>query len=167
MPGLWFYQDPVDRLHQCALQKERRARFARAKSDYRHIEQASLGSLMAELDNMGLRAARTVKNAGYDLWVEGVKVELKAARWHDSPRGGRYQANIRNYEADILIFDCINGTHHRHFIPMSEIKPRKALAVWSYDPAQSTGQWLPFLERWDILLQTIRVANHTWQLPLF
>ncbi len=168
MSNLWFYQDPIDRLHQEGLQMTRRRYGPPSdKPDYRHVEQSAQRRLLTLLGEMNLRSNPTVNNAPFDLWVEGVKVELKAARWHNWKSGGRYQAAIRNYEADILIFDCINGTDHWHIIPMADIQPRTSLAVWSYDPEQSSGQWQPYLEQWDYLHQAVEVANHNWQPPLF
>jgi len=168
MSTLWFYRDPIDRLHQEALEAARRGRFAPPNVHHNHaVEQRAVQSLKTQINRLGLRLTPTVRNAPFDFWIEGVWVELKAAGWHQFKNTGRYQAAIRNYLADILIFDCINGTDHWHIIPMANIKPRKSIAVWQYDPAQSAGQWLPFLENWQILLDTAVASPHAWQPPLF
>ena len=169
MPGLWFYADPIDRLHQENLQFLQAQRFKppRNTNDHRAVEQKATTEIMRQANDRGYRCSPTGNNDPFDLWIEGAKVEIKAATYNPAKTGGRYQANIRNHTADILIFDCINGTHHVHFIPMIEISPRHHIAVWSYDPALSSGQWLPFLEAWDYLEQAVFEARHMWQLPLF
>jgi hypothetical protein len=164
MPGLWFYSDPIDRLHQEQLQFDRsRRRFVPDSAHNRRTEQRAIEAIIGHVQELGLRINLTTRNAPFDLWIEGVRVEVKAATWRDT----RYQAAIRNHRADILIFDCINGTHHFHVIPMPAIAPRKSISVWRYDPAQSAGQWQPYLDNWQHLIEAARHANHTWQPPLF
>lgn len=168
MPALWFYRDPIDRLHQEWLENSRRVRYAQPNTRHNHaVERRAEQSLKVQVDRLGLRLSPTTRNAPFDFWIEGIRVELKAATWHESPKGGRYQAAIRNHQADILIFDCINGTDHWHIIPMTDIRPRKGIAVWCYNPANSGGQWLPFLDNWQILLDAAAASTHIWQPPLF
>jgi hypothetical protein len=164
MTSLWFYRDPIDRLHQEVLERERQRHFIAKAADHRAVEWQAQDALLLRLQQLDLQAYPTANNSPFDLWVEGVKVELKASHWHEP---GRYQANIRNHKADFLIFDCINGTDHFHIIPMAAIAPRKAIAVWSYDPADSSGQWVQFLENWDHLIKAVETAAHIWQPPLF
>jgi hypothetical protein len=135
--------------------------------DYSELEEKATKKVMELAQAMGYRVNRTVKNCPFDLWIEGTRVEVKAATWHESKKGGRYQAAIRNHTADLVIFDCINGTHHFLIIPMPAIAPRKSIAVWSYNPGNSTGQWVGYLEMWTHLKQAIAAANQTWQPPLF
>lgn len=169
MPGLWFYTDPVDRLHQENNQFLQAQRFRQPRNahNYLTLEREAQAEIIRQAGQHGYQCSTTAHKAPFDLWIEGVMVEIKAATWHESRKGCRYQANIRNHTADIVIFDCINGAHHLHFIPMIEIIPRRHLAIWSHDPALSSGQWLPFLEAWDYLEQAISQANHVWQPPLF
>lgn len=133
----------------------------------RYLEDRAIGKISQIVKaEFGYRSSRTKANAPFDMVIEGLRVEVKAAAWHDSPKGGRYQANIRNHKADLVIFDCINGTDHFHIIPMAVIVPRKALAVWSYDPSASSGQWVGYLENWDYLTEAVAAANSVWQPPL-
>lgn len=172
MPGLWFYSNPIDRLHQENMQFLKAQQWPKPPAlanDFRPVERAAVAEIMNQAGARGYRCSPTGNNDPFDLWIEGARVEVKAATYHnvETKQGGRYQANIRNHTADLLIFDCINGSHHLHFIPMVEIVPRRHIAIWSHDPARSRGQWLPFLEAWDYLEQAIFWANHQWQLPLF
>ena len=170
MPGLWFYKNPIDRLHQENAQFLRSQQWPKPPTrvhDFRAVEHSAEAEIIRQASARGYRCSITGHTAPFDLWIEGARVEIKAATYNQTKNGGRYQANIRNHTADLLIFDCLNGSHHLHFIPMSEIVPRKHIAVWCYDPAASRGQWLPFLEAWDYLEQAIFSAKHQWQLPLF
>ena len=162
MHSLWFYSDPIDKLHQLGLSISKNKPWL--NRDYRFVEWSALDEIQRILTGRGYRVSRTKAGSPFDLWVEGARVEVKAARWHEPP--GRYQAAIRNHAADVLIFDCINGDHHLHIIPMPAVDPHRSIAVWSYDPAKSGGQWVQFLEAWNELEKVIEAANHTWQLPL-
>ncbi len=165
MNSLWFYSDPIDRLHQLGLSISKNKPWLAA--DYRFVEWSALDEIQTILTGRGYRVSRTKANSPFDLWVEGVRVEAKAARWHECMQGGRYQAAIRNHQADLLIFDCINGAHHLHVIPMTAIGAVKSIAVWSYDPTRSKGRWAQFLDAWAELDKAIDAANFVWQLPLF
>lgn len=167
---LYLYTDPIERLHQENYQflKRQTRRFTQPNSAHnRAVEWRAIDRVMDLAKELGYRVNPTTKNAPFDLWIEGCKVEVKASEWHDSKTGGRYQAAIRNSSCDLLIFDCINGTDHLHFIPSQAIGGRRNIAVWTYAPENSSGQWRPFLEEVDYLHHAIEAANHIWQPPLF
>ena len=168
MSGFWFYTDPIDRLHQQALQNDRAARFRPPPNTDKNLALArrAEAEIMQRAGQRGYRSAQTTHKAPFDLWIEGVRVEVKAATWREAKNGARYQACIRQHQADILIFDCINGTDHFFIIPMAEITPRRNIAVWSYDPADYSGQWTPYLEAWPLLDQAVSQAGADWQPPL-
>lgn len=164
-----MYFDAIDRLHQANLTFLRRQQFAvrRKRKDNRLVEWKAERWIVQYLEARGHRVARTTNNAPFDLFVDGVAVEVKGATWHKAHNGGgRYQAAIRNFEADIVIFDCINGTHHLFVIPMSAIRPRRALQITRFRVEKSQGQWLAFLDAWHYLDQAIARRNRNWQLPL-
>lgn len=170
MPGLWFYSDPIDRLHHWALQRDKASRFV-SQATPRHKRQELTRRAVAEVRRIvevwGYRVTETTHKCAFDLWIEGVRVEVKASTYNPCKRGGRYQGHIKNHEADLVIFDCINGVDHLHVIPMIDICPRKHISVYSYNPAESDGQWQPYLGQWDFLYRAIEQSNHTWQPPLF
>lgn len=171
MPGLYLYTDPIERLHQENYQflkaQSRRIYKQPDSARNRAVEWRAVDRVVELVKSLGYRVNHTTKNAPFDLWIEGCKVEVKGSKWYDSDKGGRYQAAIRNKECDLLIFDCINGTDHLHFIPSPAIGCRRNISVWSYAPEESTGQWRPFLEETKFLHQAIEAANHIWQPPLF
>ena len=167
MPGAWFYSDPIDRLHQEQLQFLKAQQFRRPITR-QGVERLAENEVIKLANNLGYRVTTTSHKAPFDLWIEGVRAEVKAATWRDAGRrGSRYQANIRNHQFDILIFDCINGSHHFHIIPSAAIIPRRHIAIWSYDPADSAGQWVQFLEKWNYLEQAVDQVDHVWQPSLF
>ncbi len=169
MSTLWFYSDPIDRMHQENLQflLAQRYRQPRSPRDYRFTEREAVQAIIEQAEDRGYRVNRTRGNAPFDLWIEGAKAEVKGATWHESLKGGRYQAAIRNHAADVLLFDCINGSHHIFVIPMAAIVPKTSIAIWHYDPACYVGKWTPYLDAWDCLDEAVRYANHVWQPPLF
>src|SRR3989304_3912157 len=121
MPGAWFYSDSIDRLHHEQLEFLKTQQFRKPPTPKQEIEWLAEREVIDLANNMGYRVTTTPHKSPFDLWIEGVKVEIKASAWHETTekrRGSRYQANIRNYQFDILIFDCINGRHHLHIIPM-------------------------------------------------
>jgi hypothetical protein len=72
--------------------------------------------------------------------------------------GGRYQATIRNREADVLLFVAVNGSDHHFIIPMDAIGQRTQIAITSYDVTAYGGQWASYLEAWDVLQEAVKAA---------
>lgn len=123
----------------------------------------------AILEAMGYQVARCGYNCGWDLWVDGAKVEVKAATYS----GGRYQANTsRNAGADLVLFGCQtpSGALEWFVIPGEVLGNVKTVSVWTVDPADHNGRWCEFFSAWwwvDAICQ--RVPSHRgWQseLPL-
>jgi hypothetical protein len=177
MPGLWFFRDDIDRLHQEHAQFLQKQRFVYHQkptpneNDYRLLQWRAEEAVSRMAEKLGHHVSRTINNAPFDLWIGGARVEVKASTWRPWPQpdsnSGRYQAAIRNHQADIVVLDCINGTDHLHFIPQAAIGSVSNIAVWTYDPADSGGRWRPYLEAFDFLEQAIKAANHSWQPSLF
>jgi len=143
-------------------------RIGAASRDYRRLAWDAQDRLTDLITNLGYRASPTVANAPWDLWIEGAKVEVKAARWSQRRAGGgRYHATIRNHQADLVAFDCVNGSHHWYLIPMAEITPRVAVEITSYDVSAYAGRWAGWLDHWQALHEAVhRAAAGGWQLPL-
>ncbi len=167
-----LYHDMIDRLHQENLQFLKAQQYG-GSGPVRHrrhhaAEWLAVRQVERELRRRGLHVARTVANAPFDAWVgdgpagPAFRLEIKGATWTD-----RYQAGIRNHEADLLIMDCINGDHHLFIIPMSAIRPRRNVAIWSEKPAAYGGIWSGYLEAWQHLEQALAAARpRARQLPL-
>lgn len=116
---------------------------------------------------------RNSPNDPYDLRVEGfdaqIWVEVKISQCYKGPKGHRFQADVRQYKADVLIFIARNGKDWPFIIPMNQIRPRRNVAIWSAQPKQYKGQWAPYLGAWDILVHTLekaRIRDAQLALPL-
>lgn len=155
----WESAAIVQELRQEQKQREMLARYTRPERQkalrlsYR-VEARVLNKIRA----MGYDVAETTKNAPFDAFVGGCRVEIKASNWGKLNRGGRYQANIRHCEADVLILVAINGQDHHFVIPMAEIGKRHNISVTSYNVMAYGGIWSPYLEAWDVLQQAVQVA---------
>lgn len=168
MSSLWFYDDPIDRLHQENLRFLNSCRFCVPTAN----EQLALARdaealAMEHIREMGFIVSPTRRNERYDLCVEGARVEVKASAWYPNQRGGRYQACIHHHEADLVVFDCVNGDHHLFIIPMANITPRRNIAVWKYDPREYIGAWAIYLDAWEHLSDAVNAVHRSWQPPLF
>jgi len=189
MSSLWFYSDPIDRLHQENAQFLTLQRFMKPPENKRPQQMAMAMAMAREAENrvmeriqeMGYHVSPTYHNRLFDLWVEGIRVEVKVSGWHESPKGGRYQARIHHFNADVVVFDCVNpfprdpwgagrfnrGAHHYFVMPMADVKPHKNLAIWNYDPSRYVGRWMPYLEAWEHITEAVQAACRMWQPPLF
>jgi hypothetical protein len=163
-----MYTDAIYRLHQENHKFLRAQNRRRPISAHMRLAYQVEGRLKRRLEAQGYQVYATPHNCPFDLWVAGVRVEVKASRWYEHKRGGRYQANIRQHEADYLVFDCINGTDHYFVIPMAALGSRRSLEICSHDPADYGGQWAGYLENWSIIYQAVTEADEvSWQPPLF
>lgn len=110
---------------------------------------------------LGYQAYPTTHKCPFDLWVadqqgRAIRVEVKISLYHESKAGGRYQADVRqHHEADLLVFITRNGRDWPFVIPMADIAPRRNVAIWSYCPADYTGQWARYLGAWEYLRRAI------------
>ena len=167
--NLAFYRDSIDRLHQENLQFLRKQQYRRG-GNFSAVEKAAEDAIVAMLRRAGYTVEKTSYKAPFDLFVNGVRVEVKGATWHNRRNHhskGRYQARIHNHEFDILILDCINGSHHFFVIPNPAIFPRKHIEIPSYDVAEYTGHLKPYLEAWEVLQEAVEALQRNYQLSLW
>ncbi|MGD9101709.1 MAG: hypothetical protein PVF45_14605, partial [Anaerolineae bacterium] len=122
------------------------------------------------LARMGFQVARTGYNDPWDLRCEGVKVEVKGATY----RSRRYQAAIRNHQADVLLFGCkrpqADGGDLVFFvIPARAYAHTNNIAVWTRDPADYQGQWCEYYRAWWLMDAIVsRLPAYVgWQPALF
>jgi len=122
---------------------------------------------------MGYETHPTTHKCPFDLWVtdaeRAIRLEVKISLYHTGKKGGRYQADIRHHDqAELVVFIARNGRDWPFVIPMGDIAPRRNIAIWSYCPADYTGQWANYLEAWDHLHQALETAMpQARQLTLF
>lgn len=109
--------------------------------------------------------SRAAANAHFDLIVDGLRVEVKAA----TLSGGRYQANLRSNDADVLVFVCHDGDQQHYFvIPFERVADLTHIEIRNIDPAAYSGWMAAWRDAWYLIDQYIaRGVNH-WQpaLPL-
>lgn len=101
-------------------------------------------------------------NEAWDVWAGGAKVEIKAARWYTNGEyGGRYQAMIRNGQADLVVMACVDDDQvwAWFLIPAAVIGKRRNIAISSLDPRAYQGQWARYLERWDLVDEVVEAAG--------
>jgi hypothetical protein len=137
-----------------------RFRYAR-QADARELAQDIENEARAVLEGLGYRTAKTGHNEHFDLWVEGVRVEVKGATFTD-----RYQANLRGNDADVLVFGCVNGATHFFVIPWPALGRRRNLAIWSENPDDYQGRWARFRDAWGIVDDLVADPPRPYQLAL-
>lgn len=131
-----------EQLHRLAARQAQRDRFlmralavppCQRKSFARQIEIAIAEQLRAA----GYIVSRTGANAHFDLLVDSLRVEVKAA----TLSGGRYQAALRSNNADILIFVCRDpdGDDHHFVIPFDEVRGLTHIEIHNPDPSAYAG----------------------------
>lgn len=125
-------------------------------------------------DEFGYRVYPTTANCPFDLWVadsqdRAARIEVKLSTYHDSPKGGRFQADIRHQSADVdlIIWIARNRRDWHYVIPAPDLRGRRNIAIWSECPGHYRGQWGHYLEAWDYLHQVVtNTFKRTWQFAL-
>ncbi len=141
-------------------EEQRRGRYLLPEDPRHTLARRVERAVIQRLIGRGHQVSKAAPNEHWDLWADGIRIEVKAATWH-----GRYQANLRGNDADVLILGCVNGDVHFFVIPFDRLEGRRHVAIWSPDPARYLGRWAPFYEAWE-WLDALEVRN-PWQLPLF
>lgn len=164
LPTPTITESDLARFFQRIRQEQQRARFQRPRRDPRRVLAGRIEQqVKARLEGLGYRVSRTGNNARWDLWCEGVRIEVKASHWR-----GRYQANLRSNDADLLVLACVNGGVSFFVIPWGEVAGRSSLEIRSEEPAATASRWARWYEAWELVGEL--VANPPagpWQLPLF
>ncbi len=121
----------------------------------RQIERA----VRDHIEGLGFAVAGTSHKQNYDLLVQGLRVEIKAAHWD----GRRYQAQMRANQADVLILCCLDGQAHYFVIPFDQVRGKTVVEINRHDPRDITTRWLRYYEAWDILSDLIAAGRNAWQ----
>lgn len=165
-----FIEDPEDRLHRLAAEESKRSRYllqsthkppTRREDDRRRLAREAEDAVADTLKAKGFFVTRAATNAHFDLLVNGLRVEVKASRW-----SGRYEANLRDNDADALAFACKNGRLHFFVIPFDAVKGLTVIKVTKEDPADYAGRWSPYLEAWATIDDMVANGVNHWQWPL-
>lgn len=149
MTGFTLDQElALHRMHKRIRELQQRTRFSRARSSDPRKELAGFVEYqaLAQLRGMGLRVSRRGYNDHCDIWCEGISIEVKAASWSS----GRYQAAIRNHDADLLLLGCKTPDEKLIWfvIPAGAYADVSHISIWTEDPTASNGQWIDYLDAW-------------------
>lgn len=161
--------DPIDKLHQENLQFLKAQRYW--KPNYVPFAKEIELLVRSELRRQGYRVKWTGFNEPFDLLVDGrLRVEVKGARvaYKADRRNYRYQARVRNTDADVLVMVCVDedGCNHFFVIPAEQIQTGN-LSIANRDPASYGGRWSDFYGAWDRVKEALASAvTRPWQLGL-
>lgn len=153
--------DPIDRLHQENLKFLKTQQYV--KPNYVPFGQEIELLVRSELRRQGYRVEWTGFNAPFDLLVDGeLRVEVKGSRvaYKPTSRNYRYQAQIRNDQADVLVMVCVDedGANHFFVIPSNKFRTGN-LSITHRDPIKYGGRWSKFYGAWDAIRDALAGAS--------
>lgn len=136
----------------------------------REVESSIANRLRAD----GYSVIRSNANDHYDLLVNGLRVEVKAAALSDR----RYQAALRSNDADVLILCCRapspmgdgrgeGVTDHYFVIPFDDVRGLTHIKISQPDPLAYTGRFRDRLDDWSLIDRYIAAGVNHWQPSLF
>lgn len=111
------------------------------------------------LEERGYVVAGTRHQEGFDLLVQGVRVEVKASRGN----GRRYTFNLHGNDADVLILGCVNHQVHFFVIPFADVAGLHMLKISQGDPCDYVGKWMRFYGAWDVVDELVAAGRNAWQ----
>lgn len=85
----------------------------------------------------------------HDLTANGVRVEVKAAKWG---RHGAFRFNMRQSDAELYLLACCSEVEVEAWfiVPAAAINGQKIIGIWSENAKVYKGQWAVYLEAWQI-----------------
>lgn len=121
----------------------------------------------ARLGALGFDVRATSHKAHFDLLAIGecgaLRCEVKAATWG----GARYQFNLRDNDADAVLFGCLDGRLTWFVIPFEVVRGRRVVKVTAHNPADYVGRLTPYFEAWESLPELARSVRNPYQLTLW
>jgi hypothetical protein len=128
----------------------------RERKQFAHAIEADI---IDRLRAAGYCVSRSGANGHYDLLVDGLRIEVKAA----TLSGGRYQANLRSNDADILIFVCrdADGLDHHFVLDFADVRDLTHIEIHNAAPAAYRG-WMAYgYDAWQLIdIFVARGVNH-------
>jgi len=157
-------EEAIARLHAKAQADDRRVRqsfvFAIQERDpRRQLADAIELKVKWRLEDLGYLVVAQTHKERFDLLVQGVRVEVKAATWD----GEQYQANLHGNQADVLVFACIDGAAHYFVIPFGEVSSLRMLKISSHDPRDYIGKWMRYYAAWELIDELVAAGCNAWQ----
>jgi hypothetical protein len=129
-------------------------------ADTKTVEAHYRARLVRVLERRGIGpVAVRPENDPVDLDIAGYPVELKVARAHAHPAGGkptRFQALLRDHgnghhlNGEFVILLCVDREDRLYpfVIPTGLLASQRTLEITSH-PERYTGKWAPYLRAWD------------------
>jgi len=127
-----------------------------------HVERLALQMLLAR----GHTVALATRNDHHDLIANGLRVEVKAAKWG---RHGAYRFNLRQSEAELYLLACCSEVEVLAWfcVPAAALDSQKIIGIWAKNPNDHRGQWAAYCEAWDVADELIAAGGPCpYQLPL-
>lgn len=155
-------EEGLRRLHQTEWQWSRRQRFVLAEweLDPRRVLARQVEHLVRDiLADRGYVVSGTRHKERFDLLAQGVRIEVKAARWD----GEKYVCNMHGNSADVLVFACIDGEAHYFVIPFGEVAGLHMLKISQHDPRDYCGKWMRYYSAWDYIDELVSAGVNAWQ----
>lgn len=172
---------PDEELHQLHAHQQAHDRFVTRYylTGHKPIERKPFArevesSIANRLRASGYSVSRSNANDHYDLLVNGLRIEVKAAALSDH----RYQAALRSNDADVLIICCRapspagdgwgeGATDHYFVMPFDEVRGRTHLKISNADPATYAGRLRIWYEAWNLIDRLVSAGVNHWQPSLF
>lgn len=130
----------------------------------REAEALVAGKLAA----LGYQVAETSYHSTCDLVVSGaLRIEIKAAAWHQDGSRGRYQARLhKRQEAELVVLMVRSGWGDSFFIiPAAELTGQRSITIRCYNPAAYTGRFSGYREAWELVGPALEeTKNQPYQL---
>lgn len=151
------------RLHHEAQLWDRRQRYVLDGShdDRQPLARRMVHYVREKLTERGHVVTGMRHKAAYDLCDQGVRIEVKVSRWDD--REARYEANLRDNNADLLVWGCLDGDLHCFVIPFDQVVGKTVIKITSHDPRDYCGKWMRWYETWDVIDELVAAGYNAWQ----
>lgn len=178
---------PDELLHQAHAQQQQHDRFMTRSLtiaagnghdplDRKRFGQDIQNAVAIKLRAAGYSVSAAHANEHFDLLVNGLRVEVKAA----ARSGQRYAAALRRNDADVLILCCRaprtlgeglgvredggeDVTDHYFIIPFDDVRGRTHIKISQTDPTAYTGRFRVWYEAWQLIDQLIARGVNYWQ----
>ena len=157
-----------EQLHRAHVQQQQRDRFvmrylAVAPADRKQFAHDVESAIIDRLRENHY-VSRAAANAHFDLLIDGLRVEVKAA----ALSGGRYQAALRANDADVIVFVCHDGERQHYFVmPFDRVRGLTHIEIRNADPAAYAGWMAAWRDAWYLIDQLIARGLNHWQPALF
>ena len=134
-----------------------------ARKDRRRILANDIEAEAASrLRELGFQVCKQSHKAHFDILADGMRVEVKASRWD----GQRYQFNLHDNDADVVLFGCVDGSLTWFVVPFDVVMGKRTIEIRSHDPQDYIGKLTAFYEAWDTLPDLAKSARNPYQLNL-